>query len=115
MEKFLRLHKVRFITNVSFIGRSGYTHHFDFAIPASEYAPDRFVKAINSPTRDSILSCIFAWTDTREARESESQAVAFLNDENKKVSQDSIDALFSYKISPVLWSQREEKISILVE
>jgi len=113
VEQFLRLHKVRFIPNVSFIGRSGYTHRFDFAIPSSEHAPDRFVRAINSPTRDSILSCIFAWTDTREARTSNAQSIAFLNDENKRVSQDSIDALSSYDILPVLWSRREESIEIL--
>lgn len=113
VEQFLQLHDIRFITNVSFTGRSGYTHHFDFAIPSSKYAPDRFVKAINSPTRDSILSCIFAWTDTREARRSDAQSIAFLNDENKKVSQDSIDALSSYDILPVLWSRRDESVEIL--
>jgi len=113
VEQFLRLHKIRFIPNVSFVGRSGYAHHFDFAIPSSEEAPDRFIKAINSPTRDSILSYIFAWTDTRDARISEAQAVAFLNDESKRVSQDSLDALKSYDIFPALWSQREESVKLL--
>lgn len=113
VEKFLRLHKVRVVPNVSVIGRSGYVHHFDFAIPASDEAPERFLQAINTPSRDNILSYIFAWTDTKDARDPQAQALAFLNDENKSVPQDSIDALKAYNIRPLLWSKREESIEVL--
>jgi hypothetical protein len=114
VEQFLRLNKIRFVPRISLIGRTGYTHHFDFAIPASARAPERLIKAVNSPTRNSIMSCIFSWNDTREERAPNSQSIAFLNDENGKVSSESISALRSYSITPVLWSQRDENIELLV-
>ena len=115
VEQYLNLNKARFISKISLVGRTGYTHHFDFAIPASEYAPERLIKAISSPTRSNIMSYIFSWNDTREERADDSQSFAFLNDASSNVSNESISALDSYDITPVLWSQREENIELLVK
>ncbi|NCO39084.1 MAG: hypothetical protein AUJ96_21550 [Armatimonadetes bacterium CG2_30_66_41] len=50
----------------------------------------------------------FAWIDTREVRPPESQAYAFLNDAERPVPSGVIDALRSYEVAPVPWSQRDE-------
>ncbi len=114
VEQYLRLNKVRYLPKVNLVGHTGYTHHFDFAIPASDQAPERLIKAINSPTRNSIMSYIFSWNDTRGERDSDSQAFAFLNDIGNNVSAESISALHSYNITPVPWSRREENTEALV-
>lgn len=114
VEKWLDLSEVRYLPNVQFTGRSGYTHHFDFAIPRSKLEPERILKAINNPNKDSAQSLIFSWLDTREERPSDSRAVAFLNDNERQVTSAVLDAFRHYEIQPVLWSQREEVRSNLV-
>ena len=112
VEQYLQLHKIRFLSKVTFTGRSGYSHHFDFAIPASENAPERLIKALNSPTKNNISSLIFSWNDTKEARRPSTKAYAFLNDE-KSIQDESISALKSYNIIPVYWTKRNENLKQL--
>jgi len=107
VEQFLRANEIRFTAMIKLAGRSGFDHTFDFVIPASPKAPERLLRAINRPTRDTATSYIFAWNDTREVRAEDTEAYAILNDEERKPSGDLLHALRAYQIQPVLWSQRE--------
>jgi Domain of unknown function DUF1828/Domain of unknown function DUF1829 len=51
VEKWLEASDIRFVPNIQFTGKSGYQHHFDFAIPRSRAAPQRIIKAISNPTK----------------------------------------------------------------
>ncbi|WP_428937002.1 DUF1829 domain-containing protein [Fontivita pretiosa] len=113
VEQYLRSHRIRFTPNVQFIGQSHLVHNFDFVVPASEQAPERIIRAINRPSRDSITSLLFAWSDTKQVRPAESQAYAFLNDEEKSPSGTLINALKEYGIEPVIWSRREQVVDRL--
>jgi uncharacterized protein DUF1829 len=104
---WLELHDIRFTPNVKFTGRSGYDHTFDFVVPASRRAPERLIRAVNRPSRDLAESLAFSWVDTKEVRPSESRCYAFLNDENRAPSTTIVDALRSYDIVPVIWSDRD--------
>lgn len=99
--------EVRYTPKVKFTGKSGYDHLFDFVIPKSRRAPERILRAINRPSRDTAESLIHAWSDTRDVRPSDSQAYAFLNDADAPVSALVLDAFRSYEIHPVVWAQRE--------
>ena len=88
-------------------GKTGYDHRFDFAIPKSKASPERLLRAINRADRDSAEALAFAWVDTKETRPEGSQAYALLNDANVVLSAPVIDALTSYDVVPVPWSQRE--------
>ncbi len=90
------------------MGKSGFQHKFDFALPKSPSAPERLVRAVNRPTRDYTQSLIFAWTDTREARADHSKMYAMLNDTEDKVPGDVMDALRKYDIVPVPWKDRDQ-------
>ncbi|MFC5066545.1 DUF1829 domain-containing protein [Flaviflagellibacter deserti] len=114
VENWLRLADIRFVPNVQFTGKSGFQHQFDFAIPASRSAPERILKAINNPNKDSVLSFIMGWQDTSEQRPEEAQAFAFLNDNEREIAPSVLDALHQYEISPVLWSHREDQREALV-
>jgi hypothetical protein len=109
---WLDANDIRYTPSVKFTGISGYDQHFDFAIPKSRKQPERIVQAINRPTRESALSFINAWSDTRQVRTPESKAYAFLNDE-QSVSGAVIDALRNYDIRPVLWTERVEVVTEL--
>jgi hypothetical protein len=99
---------IRYTPNAQFKGISGYDHLFDFVIPKSRKQPERILRAINLPTRDTALTFINAWTDTQVARSPESRAYAVLNDRDKPVSANVLDAFRSYKIHPIVWSQRTD-------
>jgi hypothetical protein len=105
---WLDLSEIRYTPRVKFTGKSGYDHLFDFVIPKSRHEPERIVKAISRPNRDTAEALAFAWIDTKEVRPPESRAFAVLNDSEHPISEDVLDALRSYDVESVLWSQRDK-------
>ena len=95
---------------MKFTGISGYDHLFDFVIPKSRKQPERIMQAITRPSRETALSFINAWTETRQVRSRESKAYAVLNDTEQPVSGNVIDALRNYHIQPVPWQDRAEVV-----
>lgn len=106
--QWMDLSDIRYTPNVKFAGKSGFDHVFDFVVPKSRCEPERVIRAINKPNRDNAQTVAFAWTDTKDGRDPEAQAFAILNDADHKVSGAVIDALNSYGVKVLLWSQREE-------
>lgn len=106
--RWLDLHNIRWTPRAKFTGKSGYDHLFDFVIPKSRAQPERILKAINRPNRDSAQVLVFAWNDTREVRPADSRAYALLNDAESAVQSQVLDALRRYEIEAVPWSQRED-------
>ena len=105
---WLEANEIRYTPNVKFTGTSGYDHRFDFVIPKSRNQPERVLQAITRPTRDTALTFINAWTDTRQVRPAASKAFAVLNDTEQPISGSVIDALRSYQIQPVPWHDRAQ-------
>jgi hypothetical protein len=101
------LSDIRYTPNIKFSGKSGYDHLFDFVIPKSRKQAERIIQIITRPSRDTAEAVAFKWIDTKDVRSSDSKAYAFLNDQEHKVVQGVIDALFNYDVKPVLWSERE--------
>lgn len=104
---WLDLSEVRYTPDVKFTGKSGFDYVFDFVIPKSKVQPERIVKAIGKPNRETAQQMILAWHDTKEVRPPESRAYAILNDSEAPVSESIIDAMRSYEVRPVPWSERE--------
>lgn len=105
---WLNMHDIRYTPNVKFTGKSAYDHVFDFVIPKSRKEPERIIKAINKPNRDSAQVVAFSWHDTKNVRSGDSKAFALLNDSEHEVPGSVLDALTTYELKPVLWSRREE-------
>ena len=98
---------VRYTPKIKFPGASGYDHLFDFIIPKSRNAPERILRAINRPRRDTAEAFLHAWSDTQQARPSGSLAFAILNDIPQPVPSDVSEAFAAYEIKSVLWSMRD--------
>jgi uncharacterized protein DUF1829/uncharacterized protein DUF1828 len=113
VEAFLEQHDVRFSPNVGFMGKSGYMHRFDFLIPQSRRKPERLLRAINNPTRDSAIALLFAWTDTKDNRPENSLAYAILNDRDKPLKQDVLSAFDHYAVRTILWTNKDNFIDDL--
>ena len=114
VERYLVAKNVRFVAMIKLAGRSGYDHTFDFVIPPSDKHSERLARAINTPNRDNIGAFIFAWNDVRQVRKENAQAFAFLNDEERNISADSLHALEAYEIIGISWSRREEFVESLL-
>lgn len=110
---WLELHEIRQTPKVKFTGKSGFDHVFDFVIPKSRVQPERILRAINRPNRDTAQAMAFSWLDTKEVRAPDSRAYALLNDSEHPVSSTVIDALRSYDVHPVFWSLRDDARSEL--
>lgn len=108
VEKWLDENEIRYTESIKLSGASGYDHHFDFVIPGFKGIPERVLEAINRPSRSSVERLIMAWQDTREARPSQSEAIAILNDVEKSVPSGSLEALANYDIKAIRWSERDE-------
>lgn len=104
---WLDVHDVRYTPKVKFTGKTGYDHLFDFVIPKSRQQPERIIQIINRPSRDTAQAVVLSWIDTKEVRSADSRAYALLNDSEQAVSPNVLEALRSYDVRPVSWSQRE--------
>lgn len=110
---WLEDHDIRCTPRVKFSGKSGFDHMFDFAIPKSRLANERIIRAINNPKRETALNFITAWSDTKDTRPSNAAPFAFLNDNEKGIGANVIDALSNYGITPIIWSERDKFIDQL--
>ena len=107
VETWLNVHDIRFTPRPKFTGKSGYDHLFDFVVPKSRAQPERILRAINHPGRDTAEAIAFAWLDTKDVRAPDSRIYALLNDAERKVPSAPVEALRRYGVVPVLWSERE--------
>lgn len=98
---------VRYTPKIKFTGVSGYDHLFDFVIPKSRREPERILRAINRPRRNSAEAFLHAWMDTQQVRAEDSRAYALLNDIGQSVPSEVPEAFEAYNIRPVLWSERQ--------
>ena len=105
--------EVRYILDAAFIGKSGYAHKFNFVIPKSKFASERFVQTINHPSKHAAESIVFSWMDTKDSRDDHSSAFAVINDYERAVPFGMEEALNNYGIVPVKWSKRRQAIDRL--
>ena len=113
VQKFFDLHDVRYIDNICLTGKSKLTTHYDFAIARSHKAAERFIKVVNNMDLNAARNIIFAWNDTRDMRQYEAKLYAFIQNSDKKVSDDAIGALKEYGINPALCTEKDKYISEL--
>jgi len=102
------LSEIRYTPKVTFVGKAGFTHLFDFVIPKSRSMGERVVHTMSNPQRDYAQNMAFRWVDTKEIRETDSSFYVLLNDSTGDVPGKIIDALRNYDIKPIMWSKREE-------
>jgi hypothetical protein len=117
VQAFLDSHDIRYTSRVKLAGKSGYDHGVDFLIPKSKKRPERILQAIATPKKENISAYLWLLNDTRAARsgdsKEEAEAYAILNDQENAVGGDVIEALNAYRVTPAVWSHREEYVEAL--
>lgn len=97
---------------ISIIGKTGFSHSYDFIFARSRNHPERLCNAINNPDKSHINNAIFSWLDTKEKRKPDSQLILIVNDSNKKISDNLQNATQSYDINMIQWTNRNSKDSL---
>lgn len=98
---------IRSIPDVRVSGQSGFEAKFDFVIPRSpNVAPERYIKAIGTPSQSSVTNALFGWGDIKSARGDDAKSYLFLNalsEKGKGVDPSLISACNNYDVEPVIW------------
>ncbi len=111
VKEFFDENDVRYVEDVSVVGKSQLITNYDFIISKSSKSPERFVKVINNMNSNSVKNILFAWEDTKFNRKSDAKLYAFINNINDNKA---IIALEEYGILPAIWSYRDKYIKDLV-
>ena len=113
VQAYLDDKEIRYISDVSFTGKSKLNTNYDFVIPKSKDAPERMIKVVNNLTMDYAKSIMFGWNDIYGTRSFDSHLYTFIQDSEKSVSKEALNAFSEYEIIPVLWSNRDNYIEAL--
>ncbi len=99
-------------------GTTGIEFTFDFQIAGRQ--KELVVKSFNSLNKMNVPNFLFGWEDIKELREKVSgktlEGIAIINDTDRELKQDYIDALKSKGAIPLLWSERnqpEERVKLI--
>lgn len=113
VQNFFDVNDIRYVNNICLIGKSKLTTHYDFAIAHSKSAPERLIKVVNNMNLDTARNIIFSWNDTKDMRQQGTQLYTFIQDTDKKVSEDAIGAIREYGINTALWTEKDKYIQEL--
>ncbi|MFZ3591339.1 DUF6978 family protein [Bacillus sp. DJP31] len=113
---FLEANDIRYNENILLAGKSGYNHNFNYLIPHYKKAPERVIHTMNIPSKGNLSNVIFSWSDTRDLRNKlsyKSDLHIFINDQERSVDDNILNAFKIESINPILWSNRQAMIDIL--
>lgn len=107
VELYFKKNDIFFTKNLKISGKSGFDHTIDFLVTASKSQPERLIKTINNPKKDTILSAIMAFNDINEIRDNETRNYVIYNDLEKQVSKDIMSALKNYDVRYIPWTEKD--------
>jgi hypothetical protein len=108
---FFELNDILFVKDTSFVGKSGFSHKFDFTLPKIKDRKEVAIRAINKPRKDIIGGVMWTIEDMRIVRPN-TDGLVIINDENG-VNDDIHQALNEYHIPYIGWSNRKEELTRL--
>jgi hypothetical protein len=111
VELFLRSNDIYFSKDIKLTGKSGFDHNIDFLIPQTRTKPERLIKTVNSPKKNSILNAIMAFNDISQTRDTKTSNYVIYNDFEKDVSSDVIIALDNYNVHHIPWTKKDERVA----
>ena len=111
VERYFLANEIFYSKDIKITGKSGFDHNIDFIISATRSKPERLIRAINNPKKDTVLSAIMAFNDIQAIREQKTNNIIIYNDMVNPPIPEVINALKSYQIIDLAWSKREEYMS----
>src|SRR5690606_23823538 len=92
-------------------GVTGLEFSFDFQI--AERTKEVVIKSFNTINKANLPTFLFSWEDIKPVREKvtkkEVKAIAIINDTEKEVKSEFLEALISKNADYMLWSERDQE------
>tara|TARA_R110000744_G_scaffold132828_1_gene241118 strand:- start:46 stop:828 length:783 start_codon:yes stop_codon:yes gene_type:complete len=92
-------------------GATGLEFNFDFQI--AQKNKEIVIKSFNTVNKQNLSTFLFSWEDIKPVREKSTKkdvrAIAVINDSEKNVKNEFLDALKSKNANYILWSERDTR------
>ncbi|MCF6269022.1 MAG: DUF1829 domain-containing protein [Melioribacteraceae bacterium] len=92
-------------------GTTGLEFNFNFQI--AQKSKEIVIKSFSSINKSNLSTFLFAWDDIMHVREKltkkEVEAIAIINDIDKEVKTEYLDALKSKNANYILWSEKDDE------
>lgn len=112
ISNFFLENNIFFSEGISFIGVSGKSQRFDFALPRSKTKNEKLIKAINSPAPESYREPLFSWLDVKETR-NYSEFMVIANDTNKELTDSFLEPFHNYSVEVLKWTEKNKWVERL--
>lgn len=113
VENYFMTKEVIYSKDIKIAGKTGFDYNIDFLISASKTKPERLIRTLNNPKKDSVLSAIMAFNDIQAIRDKPTENMIIYNDIDNPANSDVINAMKSYQIMNIPWSKKEDYLDRL--
>ncbi|MCW5199371.1 DUF1828 domain-containing protein [Desulfobulbus sp. F1] len=111
VDEYLEKIGIIYTKDFKFTGISGIDFTFDFLI--SERKNEKIIRAINQINKTTLTTFLYAWGDVSEKRRKVSKknisAFAIINDGNKSIQKEFLEAIRIEKADYILWSEKDSE------
>lgn len=111
ISSFFNENGIFYSDNIQLIGKSGFSHNYDFLLQRSRTKPERLCMAMNTPSRQNMSNILFSWDDTRQVRKEDTQLIVFINDENN-IPDGIENGFLNYGAKIIRWKDRDSEHNI---
>lgn len=101
--------EIYYARDISYIGKTGVTHTFDFLFQRSKNNPERVCRAINYATKNNMINVLFAWEDIEKIKNKESKLIVIINDRNN-IDENAITGFKNYNVDSFMWSDLDKNL-----
>lgn len=112
IENFFLEEDVFFNESPGYVGKSGRTQTFEFALPKSKKAKPKLIKAVNNPTSEAFKDPLWSFIDIQEVKE-DHEFIVLANDVNFGLNSQFINPFKNYNIRVLPWSEKENWVKDL--
>ncbi len=113
VREYLDSHEIIYTPDFISKGVTGLEFNFDFQI--AQKNKEIVIKSFNTINKSNLPTFLFAWDDIKPVRENITKknvnAIAIINDIDKEIRTEFLDALKAKNADYILWSERETKES----
>jgi len=113
VRNYLDSHDIIYTPDFISKGTTGLEFNFDFQI--AQKNKEIVIKSFNTMNKSNLPTFLFAWDDIKPVREKITKknvnAIAIINDIDKEVRTEFLDALKAKNADYILWSERESEES----
>lgn len=105
-------YSIPFSSELGITGKTGNSQQFDFIIPKIKKRPEKIIKTVNKPSKDSFQMPLLSFLDIKDCRQN-SDFVVIANDHGSKIDDKFLTSLKNHDVQILSWSEKEKWIKDL--